>query len=87
MLDPFSCRPGTFHLELVTGRIYPNPKLSAGRRQAASKTIDRLGLDEYECREMRALYYRDYRDGHLSEAYFRRRSPFVWSEAKRQGLL
>jgi len=86
-LDPFEVETGWFHLELITGRIYPNPQTSVAQETSIQKTIDRLGLDDAGSREIRARHYQEYREGLYSDDYLKRRSPFVWSEAKRQGLL
>jgi uncharacterized protein (TIGR02646 family) len=93
VLDPFTLAPGTFRLELVTGRIYPSPDLKDVDGDAAKATIERLGLDEPECREMRSRRFRDYVQARglvsndAAEHQLRRYSPFVWLEATRQGLL
>lgn len=87
VLDPFTLRPETFHLNLATGAIYPNPKLDAKVRETAQSTIARLKLDGMECRKRRVEDFDGYlRDG-LPADYLKRRSPFVWYEAHRQGLL
>ena len=87
MLDPFEIEDGWFHLELVSGRIYPNPNLDAIRNEFVQATITRLGLDYDGNREMRARHYQEYREGFFTAAYLKRRSPFVYLEALRQGLL
>lgn len=87
VLDPFEVETGWFHLEIVTGRIYPNPHLPAGLRTAVQATIDRLGLDDSGNRELRARHYQEYRQGFYTADFLQRRSPFVWSEVARQGLL
>jgi hypothetical protein len=87
VLDPFTLRPGTYRLELVTGRIFVNPDLDEKARTVAQDTIDRLKLDNAGCREMRARHYEQYRTGQYTQEYFKSYSPFVWAEAKRQGLL
>lgn len=87
VLDPFDIQDGWFRLELVTGHIYPSPSLDARLEKKIRETIDRLGLDTAASREMRARHYQDYREGYYTEDYFRRRSPFVYLEAARQGLL
>jgi uncharacterized protein (TIGR02646 family) len=87
VLDPFHIEQGWFHLELVSGRIYPNPRLSAEQELAIQDTIDRLGLDDPLCKEMRVRHFDDYLRGDCSDGLLRRRSPFVWYEANRQGLL
>ncbi len=87
VLDPFEVVDGWFHLELVTGRLYPDPTLPAAWRLAVSDTIARLGLDDPACRELRARRYQEYLEFGLPADYLRRQSPLVWSEAARQGLL
>lgn len=87
VLDPFQLAVETFHLELVTGRIFPNPSYSATSRRHAEKTIRRLHLDDPNPREMRARHYQEYCEGEYTNQYLQRRSPFVWYEANRQGLL
>lgn len=87
VLDPFHVHDGWFRLELVSGRIYSNPELSEQLRQDVAATIQRLGLDDFKNREMRARHYQDYRDNLYGEKFLKNRSPFVWYEAKRQGLL
>lgn len=92
VLDPFALAPDTFFLELVTGRIYPNPALSAPDKKAAQETIRRLRLDK-PCREMRARRYGDYVDlvksgpNPAAVAHLKKYSPFIWYEANRQGVL
>ena len=46
ILDPFTLGEGSFHLELVSGSIYPNPKLTPVEQISAQTTIDTLGLDD-----------------------------------------
>jgi hypothetical protein len=87
VLDPFTIADGMFHLELVTGRIFPNPDLAVADRRSVQKTIDRLKLDSPGCRNMRARHLQDCLEGHYTTAFFRRCSPFVWAEATRQGVL
>lgn len=87
VLDPFTLAPETFHLELVTGHIYPNPRLDSAAAAAATATIDRLGLHGFTCRKMRVRWFDDWRTGGVSTAVLQRDSPFVWYEANRQGLL
>jgi len=87
VLDPFELVTGWFHLEPVSGRIYPNPQLPDDQQQAVQSTIDRLGLDDAGNREMRARHYQEYREGFYTTDFLKKRSPFVWMEANRQGLL
>lgn len=93
VLDSFGLESDTFRLELITGRIYPNPGLAEPQRDVAASTIMRLGLDDPDCRELRARRFHDYVKirGPLAnpslEDHLRRTAPFVWLEAIRQGLL
>lgn len=87
VLDPFQVKTGWFHLELVSGRIFPNPNLPTKRKAAVQATIDRLGLDDPGNREMRARHYQEYCQALYTAEFLERRSPFVWAEASRQGLL
>lgn len=87
VLDPFAVQTGWFQLELVSGRIYPKPRLRAANRIKVEETIERLGLDDAGNREMRARHYQEYCQREYNAVYLRKRSPFVWFEANRQGLL
>jgi uncharacterized protein (TIGR02646 family) len=87
VLDPFLLAPALFQLELITGHIYPNPDLNDVPMRLVEETIERLGLDDSQCRELRARWYQDYLERHLSSVYLKGKAPFVWSEANRQGLL
>lgn len=87
VLDPFSLASGTFRLEFGTGKIFPDPDLRADEKALAERTIERLGLDDPDCRSLRMKWFTDYIGRHISADYLRRHSPFVWLEAERQGLL
>lgn len=87
VLDPFTLPADWFRLELVTGRIYANPGIAPADQALVIATIDRVGLDNATNREMRARHYQDYRQGDYTAAFLLRRSPFVYQEAGRQGLL
>ena len=87
VLDPFLLAPDLFRLQLSTGHIYPNPTLDAAPMRIVEETIGRLGLDDPQCREMRARWYQDYLEHQLPSDYLKNKAPFVWSEASRQGLL
>lgn len=87
VLDPFTLGADWFRLELSIGHIYANPNLPVADRKAVEETIKRLGLDDAECRELRARRYQEYLEFNLPADYLKRQSPFVWAEANRQGLL
>lgn len=50
-------------------------------------TIEKLGLNDRECRMLREEYARNYWEHHISFDYLRRRAPFVATELQRQGRL
>jgi len=87
VLDPFFLAPDSFRLELSTGHIFGNPNLSTGALTLANTTIARLKLDDSQCRELRARWFQAYIENHVSSQYLQAKSPFVWTEADRQGLL
>lgn len=87
VLDPFKVKNSWFHLDLVTGAISPNSALSATRVKSIQKTIDQLGLDDAECRDLRVRHFAKYASGRWNLAELKECSPFVWYEADRQGLL
>jgi len=88
ILDPFEIENGWFHLELVSGRIYPNPGLDRDLKESIQATIDGLGLDEDKNRDVRVSYFSGYFvNKYFSKEYFKKKSPFVYYEAERQGLL
>ena len=86
VLDPFALPPETFHLNLVSGAIFPNPSLEGEAQEAALATIQRLKLDDAGCRSRRVEDFDGFLRG-LPAEYLKQRSPFVWYEARRQGLL
>ena len=87
VLDPFKVKTGWFRLELITGRIYPASGLPSDLQHGVQATIVRLGLDDGGNRALRTRHYDEYIASCVSEAHLRKHSPFVWSEAKRQGCL
>lgn len=87
ILDPFQVQHQTFVLNLVSGQIRPGPGLSPSLAAQAEETIKRLKLDDAETKDMRAEHFANYLGKHVDEYYLARHSPFVWYEAKRQGLL
>jgi hypothetical protein len=87
VLDPFTVATGWFHLELVSGRIFPNQGLSVAQRLAVQTSIDRLELDDACNRETRARHYQWYVQREIDRNHLHRTSPFVYAEADRQGLL
>lgn len=87
VLDPFALQHNWFWLELVSGHIYPNPEIDPVDQARVAETITRIELDDPINREMRARHFEDYCKGEYTATFLQRRSPFVYCEAKRQGLL
>lgn len=87
VMDPIGLAHETFHLNLLDFSIAPNPALVPAEKQLAEKTVKRLGLDTAWARYERSDLYNEYLAGHIDADFLRRRSPFVWYEANRQGLL
>ena len=87
VLDPFFLSPDLFRLQLSIGHIYPNPELAPQAQVIVEQTIERLALDDTPCRNLRAEWFGDYVRKHIDADYLQRKSPFVWREAQRQGLL
>lgn len=87
VLDPFTLPPDVFRLELVSGRLFVNPALADPLASEAEATRQRLQLDNSLNRATRARHYDEYLQVHKCEPHLRKMSPFVWYEARRQGLL
>lgn len=86
VLDPFNVITGWFQLEFSGLQVLPAPELSPSDAKAVQDTIDRLNLNDQECRDARAEWYDEYRRGHVDFDFLKRRSPFVAIEVERQGL-
>jgi hypothetical protein len=87
VLDPFVLQAKTFELNLINGGIAPGHHLNVVQMKKARATIERLDLDDTECREMRLEYIDEYAKKNISEDYLKRKAPFVWFEVQRQGWL
>ncbi|MBF0183108.1 MAG: hypothetical protein HQM06_01795 [Magnetococcales bacterium] len=87
VLDPFTLASDWFYLDLLLGKIFPNPVLSSADQEKVNHTINRLGLNDPMHQKMRIRHYEEYKSGEFTADHFRKKSPFVWREARRQGLL
>lgn len=88
VLDPFEIESGYFQLNLVTGEISPSKELSEPLQQQVQATITRLSLDDSQCCNTRKQLFDDCFIHQLYDTnYLKKRSPFIWYEANRQGLL
>ena len=87
VLDPFDVEDGWFVLELVEFQVLPGGGLDEVVTEAVRATIDRLRLNDDECRGAREEYAEDYWQGHVCFSYLMRRAPFVARELRRQHRL
>ena len=89
VLDPFAMSEFAFELNLANGEMLPGRHLALDDavRGMAMTTIERLHLNDVETAGMRAQHVTDYLNRDVSADYLRRRSPFVWAELVRQGVI
>ena len=87
VLDPFDVEDGWFVLELVEFQVLPGDGLDAAVVEDVQGTIDRLRLNDDECRGAREEFAEDYWSGHVSLDYLGRHAPFVARELRRQDRL
>jgi hypothetical protein len=87
VLDPFTIEDGWFVLELIGFQVEPVAGLDAAIHARVTATIEKLRLNDHECRTLREEYARNYWEHHVSFDYLRRRAPFVARELQRQGRL
>jgi len=85
ILDPFSIEDGWFVLDLSGLQVLPSPDLDEETRRLVLATIERLRLNDKECRDARANYYDDFAAGRLPFDLLEKKSPFVAMELRRQG--
>jgi hypothetical protein len=71
----------------VRFHVLPSEKLSPEIRARVDRTIDRLKLNDRECRTARERYAADYWNGAIPYAYLGRRAPFIALELQRLGRL
>ena len=92
VVDPFTLPGDSYRLDLVTGKMFPNPALPEATQRVLRVSMRRLGLDRPN-RAMRAKYVGEYiamrgpAPNPAVEDHLKRHAPFVWYEAQRQGLL
>lgn len=87
VLDPFEIEDNWFRLELVGYQVTPAPQLPADIEVQVQATIDRLKLNDYECRKLREAYATAYRQGDIGLHYLRQRAPFLAREIERASHL
>ena len=87
VLEPFDVEDGWFVLELVDFQVLPGDELDDAVVEDVQGTIDRLRLNDDECRGAREEYAEAYWTDDVSFDYLRRNAPFVARELRRQGRL
>jgi hypothetical protein len=87
VLDPVAIENEWFVLELSFLQVLPKPELDKEIKGRVQATIDRLKLNDQECRQARALYYDAYLNDGIKFEYLERWSPFVALEMRRQGIV
>lgn len=84
VLDPFEIEDGWFCLEWVDYQVIPDPSLAPEVLQQVEATIQRLRLNDYECRRLREEYVADFLRGDISLDHLHRRAPFLAREVERR---
>ena len=87
VLDPFEIPRHTFGINPFSGAIHVHSKCPPGIRGEAQATIDRLKLDDAECRKLRSEHIQKFFDKEWTLAETRRQSPFVVACLEEQGLI
>lgn len=86
VLDPFAIGDDWFELEFVFFQLKPAAHLTdQGTIQAIQETIDRLKLNDEECRTDREDRYEEWERGDVSSNYMQRHAPHIFREAGRLG--
>lgn len=83
VLDPFEIEDGWFQMELVGYQVIPAPDLPPDIHDKVEATINRLELNDYECRKLREDYVNALNSGDISQGYLSRRAPFLAKEIER----
>lgn len=87
VLDPFEVEHGWFALDLDEGaQIRAGDDLDPSVHAEVIATIARLRLHDDFCVRARSGFLNEWLAGHIDESFFRRKAPFVWHEARRQGF-
>ena len=77
VLDPFEVEDGWFVLELAGFQLKPGRHLDESLKAKVRDSIDRLGLNDYDCRERRRRHYEEHREGLIKFAILERYAPQV----------
>jgi hypothetical protein len=87
VLDPCAVEDGWFELSLPGFGVRAAPDLLPALRQAVELTIARLGLDDWDCRDLRRKHFLYYQTGRVDLRWLEYESPFVARELRRLDLL
>lgn len=87
VLDPCEIGDGWFQLHPVTLTVHPATELDDGTKQRIQATIDRLRLNDGDCRDDRKRRLENYKSYKLPLDYLaEREAPFLAREIRRLGL-
>ena len=87
VLDPFEVQHGWFTIEFTGFQVLPAEGVRRVITAQVAATIQRLRLNDRDCRERREEYAVSYWEHQISLGYLSRRAPFVVMELRRQGRL
>ncbi|WNG62151.1 hypothetical protein F0U59_51215 [Archangium gephyra] len=92
VLDPFEVEDGWFELNLGTFEVRPAQGLDEPLSERVQNTIDRLGLNSRECRNMRIRFFNSYwlpkePSKPVPLWHLREHAPFLEREMRRQGRI
>ena len=87
VLDPFDVEDGWFVLELTEFQVLPGDGLDDAVAEAVQDTVDRLRLNDDECRGAREEYAEAFWSDDVTFDYLERHAPFVARELRRQDRL
>lgn len=87
VLDPVEIPHGWFVLDLTFMQVLPSPALDPATRARVQATIDRLKLNDDECRAARDQWLACYWDKGMPFEMLEEMSPFVARELRRQGFI
>lgn len=86
IVDPVSCRPSWFALEMIAFQVTRGHAAPAGRTTAEIDATLKI-LNAPDCCRAREEYVKNYSNRDISFDYLNRRAPFVAAELRRQGKL
>lgn len=83
ILDPFEIGESWFFMDIMTGKVSPNPELDETIQKQVQTTIERLHLNDSEYRNRRIQDVDDFMSGKITFGYLKTYAPFVASEIQR----